>query len=833
MARRDLTFRVFVSSTFSDLKAERNALQQDAFPRLREYCRQRGARFQAIDLRWGVSQEAALDQQTMRICSAELARCQELSPKPNFIVLLGQRYGWRPLPETIPADGFEAIRSRLISKDAMGHRILDAWYRRDDNAVPPEFVLQPRTGRFEDFAVWESEVERPLLKALDTATAQLLSDPAISPPLREALASLPIGLSATHQEILHGAFQTSEAEKHVFAYFREIEDAPGNDPEEAVFIDHEADRIAVDQLKTRLKQKLPDNHVFPYKARWQDVKRRNQDDSPTLNLGQESDLKQLCDRVYEDLKTVIDEELASFKQRPGLDREQEAHCRFGEERCAHFKGRADILSRIQAYLDSPDDTKPLVIHGTSGCGKTALMAQAALHLAPATRNLTPVVRFIGATPESADLRSLLRSLCAELGIAEIPQDMNELVRVFRQRLSGTNETGKNEEPAIQAAPVIVFLDALDQLNDADNAKMLYWLPRELAPGVQLVLSILETEPTAQNDPATNSAFSHDPFDLSKRIWPDALVSISAMSRQNGDDLLEAWLSHAGRTLQPEQKTDLLDKFERDGRPLYLKLAFEESRLWHSWSGLPQGADGVSGLAGDVQGILLNMLQRLEQPRNHGRALVEHALGNLAAAKNGLTEEELLDVLSAESSVMEWFYNQSPTERAKDPEDRIKRLPRVIWSRLHAALKPYMAERRADGTNVMSFYHRQVAEAVMRRYLPVEDTRFAAHQRLAEYFHGLDYWAESIEAQRARARRLPPTPRPANVRKVVELPYHRLEAAKLKGKDDAKSPLWDAVADLLTDWQFLEAKAEADPNFDVDADRKQADQSDRIGKEARK
>ena len=28
--------------------------------------------------------------------------------------------------------------------------------------------------------------------------------------------------------------------------------------------------------------------------------------------------------------------------------------------------------------------------------------------------------------------------------------------------------------------------------------------------------------------------------------------------------------------------------------------------------------------------------------------------------------------------------------------------------------------------------------------------------------------------------------------------------------DAK--VWDAVADLLTNWQFLEAKAEADPNF---------------------
>jgi len=45
------TFRIFVSSTFSDLKVERSALQERVFPRLRELCAQHGARFQAIDLR--------------------------------------------------------------------------------------------------------------------------------------------------------------------------------------------------------------------------------------------------------------------------------------------------------------------------------------------------------------------------------------------------------------------------------------------------------------------------------------------------------------------------------------------------------------------------------------------------------------------------------------------------------------------------------------------------------------------------------------------------------------------------------------------------------------
>ena len=47
-------------------------------------------------------------------------------------------------------------------------------------------------------------------------------------------------------------------------------------------------------------------------------------------------------------------------------------------------------------------------------------------------------------------------------------------------------------------------------------------------------------------------------------------------------------------------------------------------------------------------------------------------------------------------------------------------------------------------------------------------------------------------------------------KVDELPFHVLEVAKLRGKDDPKSPYWDKVADLITELQFFEAKAEANP-----------------------
>jgi hypothetical protein len=59
MPQQTKAFRVFVSSTFDDLKTERKLLQEEVFPKLERLCLEKGARFQAIDLRWGVNNKKA------------------------------------------------------------------------------------------------------------------------------------------------------------------------------------------------------------------------------------------------------------------------------------------------------------------------------------------------------------------------------------------------------------------------------------------------------------------------------------------------------------------------------------------------------------------------------------------------------------------------------------------------------------------------------------------------------------------------------------------------------------------------------------------------------
>lgn len=72
------TFRVFVSSTLEDLKEERNALQREVFPTLAKLCEEHGARFQAIDLRWGVGDEARFDQKTIEVCDLWTSVCRAM-----------------------------------------------------------------------------------------------------------------------------------------------------------------------------------------------------------------------------------------------------------------------------------------------------------------------------------------------------------------------------------------------------------------------------------------------------------------------------------------------------------------------------------------------------------------------------------------------------------------------------------------------------------------------------------------------------------------------------------------------------------------------------------
>lgn len=86
--------RVFLSSTFRDMDAERTHLVKEVFPKVRAVCQARQVGFTEIDLRWGVTEEESKNGATVEIRLKEIDRCRDFPP--FFIGFLGERYGWLP-----------------------------------------------------------------------------------------------------------------------------------------------------------------------------------------------------------------------------------------------------------------------------------------------------------------------------------------------------------------------------------------------------------------------------------------------------------------------------------------------------------------------------------------------------------------------------------------------------------------------------------------------------------------------------------------------------------------------------------------------------------------
>ena len=819
------TFRVFVSSTFSDLKAERNALQERVFPRLRDLCQQHGARFQPIDLRWGVSDEASLDQQAMSICLGEVARCQQTTPRPNFIVLLGDRYGWCPPPAQIPASEFDQLRQAVTQNaDAA---LLDEWYTLDENAIPPEWRLNPRKKPYIEYDQWQP-VEARLQTILSGAARQLNL-------AGENL--LPFTASATEQEIHAGALEVKPAPDHVLCFFRTIDNLPRRfnaqdfqatlqdrlkqeHPTEAVspstqesinailqmpltatagefadrintaleltpkstidsdllsfvrqvlvdvtakdFLDMDEATWMIDEnahnnqirLKADLATYVPDN-VFSYQAQW-------------TGIGITTDhIDQLCEDVYDSLSKIILAEIkpvdkwsSQIHPDEAVDAEGLAHQQFAEERRRFFVGRSTILSSIGNYINN-NQHKTLVIVGEGGTGKSALMAKAIQKIQAAAGNKEIIYKFIGATPSSSDGRGLLESLCHEItrryagDTSSIPMDYRELVV----------ELAKRMQLASADKPLIIFLDSLDQLLPNQGARSLSWLPATLPEHVSVIVSTrggtMDTYLNLKN----------------KAVIEEVLGGLTA---EEGGELLNSWLDNANRTLQPNQTQAVLEKFKQSQcNPLYLKLAFEEAKLWTSYD------TQIENLAVGVSGIIENnMIDRLKNESNHGEKMVSHTLGYLAASRDGLSEDEIVDLLSRDLAVYEWFFkkshhlpadliqsainyrrehgysplvaNEKPSsdeegaaftwlKEIRNPPEKVSeflgealkkvggpRLPIVLWSRLSFDLAPYLTERMVDGSPLLYFYHRELGEVSKSVFLAGEKDQ-PCHEGLADYF----------------------------------------------------------------------------------------------------
>ena len=99
--------RVFFSSPFNGMQDERELLARRYWPRLQSYCEAHGVVFRAVDLRWGITHEAAQNAQVLNICLNELSRSDIL------VGFFGQRYGWHGTDDQILQMNFDNVTGKF------------------------------------------------------------------------------------------------------------------------------------------------------------------------------------------------------------------------------------------------------------------------------------------------------------------------------------------------------------------------------------------------------------------------------------------------------------------------------------------------------------------------------------------------------------------------------------------------------------------------------------------------------------------------------------------------------------------------------------------------
>ena len=130
------TVRVFLSSTFRDMHAERDYLIKVTFPRVRKWCADRRLFFVDIDLRWGVTRQEADEGKAIEISLKEID-----GTRPFFLCFLGERYGW--VPDELPPEELYRFRGKQsethlsITHLEILHAVEESLAFPEENRKPP------------------------------------------------------------------------------------------------------------------------------------------------------------------------------------------------------------------------------------------------------------------------------------------------------------------------------------------------------------------------------------------------------------------------------------------------------------------------------------------------------------------------------------------------------------------------------------------------------------------------------------------------------------------------------------------------------------------------
>ncbi len=487
--------KVFISSTFKDMHTERDYLINHVFPGIKRKALDLGIHLLDIDLRWGITEEEALNGKTLGICLDEVENA-----RPFFIGLVGNRYGW--IPSVLDESAKEYIDGLDSSKNNFSITHLEILYG----------VLQTKDMNKRSF-FFKRKIKE--IDSLPDCIKQMLLDEDIN-----------------SVKLLEGL------EKDINDYYGDLS-------KDQIFY-YEPDfygiKFNLEQVKNVLPLEFTKEEMLIISAYLNEDFVIPKEDFSKLPLALIVKLSKIGVAYLKNLEAfgdivsqVIYEGLVSeygLKREKEESDEEKVHRAFLRDRIHNFSGREDLIVKI---LNSAKENKITFIEGDVGSGKSSLMGKVASIL---ELNQQVFFVFCGLSEASSSIKGVLSILIDQIskhysikGLDNKNRSYEEDIELLFNLLLTINFKEK----------IYFFIDALDQLLPIDNPELFKWLPKD----VDNIHFICSTNKGVFIDQAK---YFHFP-----------IISVQPLSYQESKEIILSYLLIFRKSLSQEQLTSLLSK----------------------------------------------------------------------------------------------------------------------------------------------------------------------------------------------------------------------------------------------------------------------------------
>ncbi|XP_018086077.1 uncharacterized protein LOC108698788 isoform X2 [Xenopus laevis] len=774
-------FKIYICGGYQDSHPERNSLFQRVYPDLYIYFKERGFDFRMFDLRWGLNDGVSNNHLFTSLHLKTLMDCQNTGHNA-FFCFMGQKYDQTTIPVTFAKETFEVITATVEmrrkevkrnsvtailvtppedtvppGKDDTKHNgtgfqqktleddtlrttnteanhfingqfkkkssakydkeleLLTQWYRLDENSAPSIYRLQPISTVYGDIFSRDPD-RRQQAKNKWLNTLQKLYDIfleymtlAFGKDMADSL------LKTVVQQEIDQAFQVSGTPEDYFHCFKRII----SDVKYNLTSNRASEYIDVLPTKSEINKTLFDAQQGVIQSIHQRLRHTNISESnvswgweginPVSNrshayylelLG--NDFRKKVIAHFNRITNSLNEPEKSCSRRDGIRnriiQEILEHAKHCHTLVNCFMGRESFLQELQDGIMSANK-QLIMIHGESGSGKSSIIAKISILASHwIGRDLRVVTRFIGVTGESRNTRMLLHSLCFQ--IAEI----YNITMDFSEDLKGLiNEFSTLLEFANKCRPLMVVVDGINELVHEDK---LSWIPRELPRHVYFIVSV-----------STESECSSFRM-LQKLTSQQNIIPIPPLDIVEIRRMIEVWLERDHRRLPGHQMKILSDACAACPHPLFVVSSYMESCLWTSYS-----SENDLYLQCNISKIYSAILGRLE--KNHGEQVMKKVASYISLSRNGITLQELLDLLSLDQGVMQ--------EVKQYQNITVPVFPGALWIKLQNDFGTHLVEQRTDNTYVLNWAHSLFRMACINRYLKSKEHQLSVHSAFADYY----------------------------------------------------------------------------------------------------